>query len=82
MGALGALSVYICSALKYHARPPNLTPTPPHTPTPHPPAVTIRLLDPPLHEFLPHEGTTELDALCDALATEMKGRSGQRKWAA
>lgn len=39
--------------------------------------VTIRLLDPPLHEFLPHEGTAELDALCDALATEMKGRSGQ-----
>lgn len=46
------------------------------------PAVTIRLLDPPLHEFLPHEGTAELDALCDALATEMKGRSGQREWRA
>ena len=41
------------------------------------PAVTIRLLDPPLHEFLPHEGTPELEALCDTLATEMKGRSGQ-----
>jgi len=39
--------------------------------------VTIRLLDPPLHEFLPHEGTAELDALCETLATEMKGRSGQ-----
>ncbi|EFN51244.1 hypothetical protein CHLNCDRAFT_141269 [Chlorella variabilis] len=39
--------------------------------------VTIRLLDPPLHEFLPHEGTPELEALCDTLATEMKGRSGQ-----
>lgn len=42
-----------------------------------PPAVTIRLLDPPLHEFLPHEGTPELDALCDGLAKEMAGRSGQ-----
>jgi pyruvate,orthophosphate dikinase len=39
--------------------------------------VTIRLLDPPLHEFLPHEGTAELDALCDTLAKEMSGRSGQ-----
>jgi len=41
--------------------------------------VTIRLLDPPLHEFLPHEGTAELDALCDTLAKEMSGRSGQRE---
>ncbi|KAI3430449.1 hypothetical protein D9Q98_005044 [Chlorella vulgaris] len=39
--------------------------------------VTIRLLDPPLHEFLPHEGTPELDSLCDTLAVEMKGRAGQ-----
>jgi pyruvate,orthophosphate dikinase len=39
--------------------------------------VTIRLLDPPLHEFLPHEGTPELDSLCDTLAAEMKGRAGQ-----
>ncbi|PSC73116.1 pyruvate phosphate dikinase [Micractinium conductrix] len=39
--------------------------------------VTIRLLDPPLHEFLPHEGSPELDALCETLATEMQGRSGQ-----
>jgi pyruvate,orthophosphate dikinase len=39
--------------------------------------VTIRLLDPPLHEFLPHEGTPELDALCETLAAEMQGRSGQ-----
>jgi pyruvate,orthophosphate dikinase len=30
--------------------------------------VTVRLLDPPLHEFLPKEGTPELEALCDALA--------------
>ncbi|KAI7845814.1 hypothetical protein COHA_000725 [Chlorella ohadii] len=44
--------------------------------------VTIRLLDPPLHEFLPHEGTAELDALCDTLAKEMSGRSGQHMSAA
>lgn len=41
--------------------------------------MTVRLLDPPLHEFLPHEGTAELDALCDTLAKEMSGRSGQRE---
>ncbi|ETM43547.1 pyruvate, phosphate dikinase [Phytophthora nicotianae] len=32
--------------------------------------VTIRLLDPPLHEFLPHEGSA-LDELCATLAQEM-----------
>ena len=64
----------LCSALGVHA----CAAAPPFNH--HPPAVTIRLLDPPLHEFLPHEGTAELDALCDALATEMKGRSGQREW--
>jgi len=33
--------------------------------------VTIRLLDPPLHEFLPHEGPA-LDALCEQLSGELK----------
>lgn len=33
--------------------------------------VTVRLLDPPLHEFLPHEGPA-LDNLVEQLATEMK----------
>ncbi|EEY66171.1 pyruvate, phosphate dikinase, putative [Phytophthora infestans T30-4] len=32
--------------------------------------VTIRMLDPPLHEFLPHEGSA-LDELCATLAQEM-----------
>lgn len=32
--------------------------------------VTIRLLDPPLHEFLPHEGSA-LDDLCVQLSTEL-----------
>lgn len=32
--------------------------------------VTIRLLDPPLHEFLPHEGSA-LEQLCATLAKEM-----------
>lgn len=32
--------------------------------------VTIRLLDPPLHEFLPHEGAA-LDQLCETLAGEL-----------
>ena len=41
--------------------------------------VTIRLLDPPLHEFLPAEGTPELEALCEGLAQEMAGRAGQRE---
>ncbi|KAL4151822.1 hypothetical protein PRNP1_008760 [Phytophthora ramorum] len=33
--------------------------------------VTIRMLDPPLHEFLPHEGSA-LEELCETLAHEMK----------
>ncbi|KAL4169600.1 hypothetical protein KRP22_010518 [Phytophthora ramorum] len=33
--------------------------------------VTIRMLDPPLHEFLPHEGSA-LEELCETLAQEMK----------
>ncbi|KAG6609704.1 pyruvate, phosphate dikinase [Phytophthora cinnamomi] len=33
--------------------------------------VTIRMLDPPLHEFLPHEGSA-LEELCETLAKEMK----------
>ncbi len=37
--------------------------------------VTVRLLDPPLHEFLPKEGTPELEALCDAL-TAAAARGG------
>jgi phosphoenolpyruvate synthase/pyruvate phosphate dikinase len=32
--------------------------------------VTVRLLDPPLHEFLPHGGAA-LDRLCEQLATEL-----------
>ena len=32
--------------------------------------VTIRLLDPPLHEFLPHEGSA-LAQLCKGLAKEL-----------
>ncbi len=34
-------------------------------------SVTIRLLDPPLHEFLPHEGIA-LQKLCNQIATELK----------
>ncbi|KAL4538716.1 hypothetical protein Ndes2526B_g02998 [Nannochloris sp. 'desiccata'] len=34
--------------------------------------VTIRLLDPPLHEFIPHEGQA-LDQLCDQLAKQYRG---------
>jgi pyruvate,orthophosphate dikinase len=33
--------------------------------------VTIRLLDPPLHEFLPAEGTPALAALCKKIASEL-----------
>lgn len=36
--------------------------------------VTIRLLDPPLHEFLPHEGPALAD-LCKQLATELHSSS-------
>eukprot|EP01023_Acetabularia_acetabulum_P001306 TRINITY_DN1048_c0_g1_i4.p1 TRINITY_DN1048_c0_g1~~TRINITY_DN1048_c0_g1_i4.p1 ORF type:complete len:916 (-),score=255.19 TRINITY_DN1048_c0_g1_i4:1067-3814(-) len=40
--------------------------------------VTIRLLDPPLHEFLPHEGAA-LDNLCAELAKELKVKDDQVK---
>ena len=33
--------------------------------------VTIRLLDPPLHEFLPVEGSPALNALCQSIAREL-----------
>jgi pyruvate, orthophosphate dikinase len=38
--------------------------------------VTIRLLDPPLHEFLPHEGR-QLDELCAQISAEYRSRAGQ-----
>lgn len=38
--------------------------------------VTIRLLDPPLHEFLPKEGP-ELDQLCDELTSLYHAKPGQ-----
>ena len=38
--------------------------------------VTIRLLDPPLHEFLPHEGPA-LDQLCEQLVQQYHAKSGQ-----
>lgn len=38
--------------------------------------VTIRLLDPPLHEFLPAEGPA-LDALCEELVREYHAFGGQ-----
>jgi len=40
--------------------------------------VTIRLLDPPLHEFLPKEGQA-LDTLCSELAKELKVKDDQVK---
>lgn len=39
--------------------------------------VTIRLLDPPLHEFLPKEGP-ELESLCDSLVSLYHSKPGQR----
>lgn len=38
--------------------------------------VTIRLLDPPLHEFLPHDGPG-LDRLCEQLTSQYQAQSGQ-----
>lgn len=38
--------------------------------------VTIRLLDPPLHEFLPSEGE-QLDSFCEELSAQYRSRSGQ-----
>eukprot|EP01024_Parvocaulis_polyphysoides_P000714 TRINITY_DN1018_c0_g1_i1.p1 TRINITY_DN1018_c0_g1~~TRINITY_DN1018_c0_g1_i1.p1 ORF type:complete len:917 (-),score=219.29 TRINITY_DN1018_c0_g1_i1:768-3518(-) len=40
--------------------------------------VTIRLLDPPLHEFLPREGPA-LDTLCSELAKELKVKDDEVK---
>ena len=42
--------------------------------------VTIRLLDPPLHEFLPHEGVA-LDELCETLSQQYRAKSGQHMMA-
>lgn len=42
--------------------------------------VTVRLLDPPLHEFLPHEGAA-LDKLCEQLAQQYRAKSGQHMMA-
>lgn len=41
--------------------------------------MTIRLLDPPLHEFLPQEGPA-MDALCRQLAQVGGGGSGRGLW--
>lgn len=38
--------------------------------------VTVRLLDPPLHEFLPSEGE-QLDKFCEELSTTYRSRAGQ-----
>lgn len=43
--------------------------------------VTIRLLDPPLHEFLPHEGEA-LEQLCEQLVLEYSSKRGQHMNAA
>ena len=43
--------------------------------------VTIRLLDPPLHEFLPHDGEA-LESLCEQLVKEYDSKRGQHMNAA
>jgi len=40
--------------------------------------VTIRLLDPPLHEFLPHDGEA-LDNLCESLLAQYRSKPGKRE---